>query len=201
MTKRIGLTGGIASGKSTVSAYLRTKGIPVVDADLVARQIVQPKTETLLKIVQTFGVQYLLPDGALDRKRFGEMVFQNPTALSQLNAITKPVLVSELQRRLDTILEVPLVVLDAALLLEEACYRELVEEVWVVVTAPDLQMERLMMRNGYDLEQAQARISAQMTDTERLRYADAVIDNSGTLEETYQQIEDLLTQKLGEMCV
>lgn len=190
MSKIIGLTGGIACGKSTVSNYLKTKGIPVVDADLVARQVVAPGTTGLEQIKEAFGWQYILPDGTLHRALLGKKVFADPLALEQLNQIMGPLLEAELKKQLE--IEAPLVVLDAPLLLEDENYKKLVDLVWVVTVAPELQMKRLMVRNHYSKQQAQARITAQMSEQERIQYADAVIDNNGALEETWEQVELLL---------
>lgn len=185
----IGLTGGIACGKSTVSAYLREKGIAVLDADKVARQVVEPGSPGLVQIRDTFGMQYLQPDGSLNRELLGRKVFAEPEALKKLNSITGPLILDELKKQLAVAESV--IVLDAALLLEDEAYHQLVDQVWVV-TAGDNQLERLIARNGYSFRQAKNRIASQMTDEQRLRYADAVIDNSGTLENTHRQIDELL---------
>lgn len=185
----IGLTGGIACGKSTVSAYLREKGIAVIDADKVARQVVEPGSPGLVQIRDTFGMQYLQPDGSLNRELLGRKVFAEPEALKKLNSITGPLILDELKKKLAVAESV--IVLDAALLLEDEAYHQLVDQVWVV-TAGDNQLERLIARNGYSFRQAKNRIASQMTDEQRLRFADAVIDNSGTLENTHRQIDELL---------
>ena len=185
----IGLTGGIACGKSTVSAYLREKGIAVIDADKVARQVVEPGSPGLVQIRDTFGMQYLQPDGSLNRELLGRKVFAEPEALKKLNSITGPLILDELKKQLAVAESV--IVLDAALLLEDEAYHQLVDQVWVV-TAGDNQLERLIARNGYSFRQAKNRIASQMTDEQRLRFADAVIDNSGTLENTHRQIDELL---------
>lgn len=192
MTMVIGLTGGIACGKSTVSQYLQQKGIPVVDADLVARQVVAPGTVGLQQIKDTFGWQYIMPDGSLNRTLLGKKVFADKNALAQLNAITGPLIAAELKRQLKE--AGSLVVLDAALLLEEARYRSLVDVVWVVTVEPEEQLRRLLARNHYSRRQALERIAAQMSNEQRIRYADGVIDNNGTREQTWQQVEQLLSK-------
>lgn len=196
VTKIIGLTGGIASGKSTVSQYLQKRGIPVIDADLVARQVVEPGTVGLEQIRDTFGWQYLRPDGTLNRELLGKKVFAEPEALAQLNAITRPLIVEELRRQLQTAR--PVAVLDAPLLLEEDVYRQMADVIWVVTVRPETQLQRLLARNHYSLQQAKERIAAQMTDAERIPLADAVIDNNGTVEETWRQTEQLLTDILAD---
>ncbi len=186
----IGLTGGIACGKSTVTNYIRKKGYPVVDADRIARKVVEPGSIGLAQIRETFGTIYLRPDGALNREMLGKKVFAEPEALKKLNSITGPLILEELKKELHT--SAPVIFLDAALLLEDAQYRNLVDKVWVVSLKPEIQLERLINRNGYGFRQAKNRIASQMTDSERVKQADAVIDNNGTMEETLRQVDALL---------
>ena len=188
----IGLTGGIACGKSMISAYLMQKSIPVIDGDLVARQIVEPGTKGLAQIVDTFGAEYLHADGTLNRAMLGNRVFADNTALEQLNAITKPLLLEAFKTQINELQAHPLIVLDVALLLEDKEYKELVDQVWVVTASPEQQLTRLMKRNGYTSQEAQNRINAQMSNEERIQYADAVIDNTGTMTETIAQVDQLL---------
>lgn len=190
MAKIIGLTGGIACGKSTVSSYIRKKGFPVIDADQIARKVVEPGSVGLAQIRETFGTIYIRPDGALNREMLGKKVFAEPEALKKLNSITGPLILAELKKELNTSASV--IFLDAALLLEDAQYRSLVDEVWVVSLKPETQLERLINRNGYGFRQANNRIASQMSDIERVKQADAVIDNNGTMEETLRQVDALL---------
>ena len=190
MAKIIGLTGGIACGKSTVSSYIRKKGFPVIDADQIARKVVEPGSVGLAQIRETFGTIYIRPDGALNREMLGKKVFAEPEALKKLNSITGPLILAELKKELNTSASV--IFLDAALLLEDAQYRSLVDEVWVVSLKPETQLERLINRNGYGFRQANNRIASQMSDSERVKQADAVIDNNGTMEETLRQVDALL---------
>ena len=188
----IGLTGGIACGKSMISAYLAQKGIPVIDGDLVARQIVEPETKGLAQIVDTFGAEYLHTDGTLNRAMLGSRVFADKEALQQLNAITKPLLLEAFKTQINALQAHPMVVLDVALLLEDPDYKDLVNQVWVVTVSSEQQLTRLMKRNNYTVEEAQNRINAQMSNEERIQYADAVIDNNGTMSETIAQVDRLL---------
>ena len=190
MGKIIGLTGGIACGKSTVSSYIQKKGFLVVDADRIARKVVEPGSKGLAQIRETFGTIYLRPDGALNREMLGKKVFAEPGALKKLNSITGPLILEELKKELNT--TAPVIFLDAALLLEEEQYRNLVDEVWVVSLKPETQLERLINRNGYGFRQAKNRIASQMSDGDRVKQADAVIDNNGTMEETLRQVDALL---------
>ena len=188
----IGLTGGIACGKSMISAYLAQKGIPVIDGDLVARQIVEPGTKGLAQIVDTFGEEYLHADGTLNRAMLGSRVFADKEALQQLNAITKPLLLEAFKTQINALQAHPMIVLDVALLLEDHDYKDLVDQVWVVTVSPEQQLARLMKRNSYTVEEAQNRINAQMSNEERIQYADVVIDNNGTMSETIAQVDRLL---------
>ena len=188
----IGLTGGIACGKSTISTYLQKKGIPVIDGDVVARQIVEPGTVGLARIVQAFGTEYLYTDGTLNRAMLGTRVFADKEALDTLNAITGPLLLEAFQTQINALGHHPLIVLDAALLLEDEKYRNLVDVVWVVSVSEETQLERLMKRNGYTAEEAENRIASQMSDDVRRQFAHAVIDNNGTVAETIAQVEQLL---------
>ena len=188
----IGLTGGIACGKSMISAYLAQKEIPVIDGDLVARQIVEPGTKGLAQIVDTFGAEYLHADGTLNRAMLGSRVFADKEALQQLNAITKPLLLEAFKTQINALQAHPMIVLDVALLLEDHDYKELADQVWVVTVSPVQQLARLMKRNSYTVEEAQNRINAQMSNEERIQYADVVIDNNGTMSETIAQVDRLL---------
>ncbi|MBQ2003813.1 MAG: dephospho-CoA kinase, partial [Peptococcaceae bacterium] len=185
-------TGGIACGKSMISAYLAQKGIPVIDGDLVARQIVEPGTKGLAQIVDTFGAEYLHADGTLNRAMLGSRVFADKEALQQLNAITKPLLLEAFKTQINALQAHPMIVLDVALLLEDHDYKELADQVWVVTVSPVQQLARLMKRNNYTAEEAQNRINAQMSNEERIQYADVVIDNNGTMSETIAQVDRLL---------
>ena len=188
----IGLTGGIACGKSMISAYLAQKGIPVIDGDLVARQIVEPGTKGLAQIVDTFGAEYLHADGTLNRAMLGSRVFADKEALQQLNSITKPLLLEAFKTQINELQAHSMIVLDVALLLEDHDYKELADQVWVVTVSPAQQLARLMKRNNYTAEEAQDRINAQMSNEERIQYADVVIDNNGTMSETIAQVDRLL---------
>lgn len=192
----VGLTGGIACGKSTISAYLKTQGIPVIDGDVVARQIVEVGSEGLAQIIAAFGSEYLNEDGSLNRAMLGRTVFANKDALNRLNGITKPLLLQAFQEQIAAYNNHPMVVLDMALLLEDSDYLALVDEVWLVTVSPEEQLDRLMHRNGYDIDEAKNRIASQMSDELRKPYANVVIDNSGTIRETLAQVERVLYNRL-----
>lgn len=178
-----GLTGGIASGKSTVSRFFSDAGARIIDADRIAREVVRKGTPAHAEIVAAFGTKILLPDGEIDREQLGDMVFSHPEARKRLNAIVHP-RVSE--RSAETIAAIgqqkpdAVVILDVPLLLEAGMERDLAEVI-VVYIPESVQLERLMKRDGIDEKAAMARIRSQMPIEEKRRRATIVIDNSGSL--------------------
>lgn len=188
----IGLTGGIATGKSTVSQMLVARGAALIDADVVARKIMEPGHPVLAKVVERFGETVLLADGRLNRKRLGEIVFSDATERKALEAITHPAIRLEMKAELDALeQENPerLVVADIPLLYESGL-EELYEKIMVVYVPRTLQLERLMQRDGLPREQAELRLAAQMDIEEKRRRADILIDNSHGIKETECQIDD-----------
>jgi dephospho-CoA kinase len=187
---RVGLTGGIGVGKSEVSARLAAQGAVVIDADAIAREVVEPGTEGLAEVVDAFGPEVLLPDGTLDRPRLGEIVFADPELLGKLNAIVHPRVgarMAELEREARS---GSIVVLDVPLIAESG--RTDGYDLVVVVDAPPrVQVDRLVRRRGMTREQAKARMAAQASREQRLAIADIVIDNSGSLTELDRQVGDL----------
>ncbi|MFC6180863.1 dephospho-CoA kinase [Lactiplantibacillus daowaiensis] len=189
MTKIIGLTGGIATGKSTVSAMLAEAGLPIVDADKIAWQVEGPKTPVLAQIVAQFGPEAQLPDGSLNRKWLGRQVFNDDAALKALNAITSgPIQHAILQATLDAgKTQPPAVILDIPLLLENG-WQHVCDQV-IVVSAPlAVVLPRLMARNNLTAAAAQARIDSQMPLAEKVKLADIVIDNGANIDETRQAV-------------
>ena len=189
---RVGLTGGIASGKSAVADILKNENIPVVDADEVSRAVMRPGSPLFQQIVQAFGHEVLNPEGDLDRAALGEKVFSNPKALERLNSLTHPVIWAEMQRQVSQLEQThSLVVVMVPLLLENG-RQDFVDEVWLVSLPRDVQKARLMARNQLTEAQAEARISAQMPLEEKLKLADRVIDNSGDLAHLRHGLHSLL---------
>ncbi|MCL6517647.1 dephospho-CoA kinase [Alicyclobacillus sp.] len=187
----VGLTGGIATGKSTVTQMLRDLGAFVVDADVWARRVVEPGTPGLREIVEAFGPQVLRPDGTLDRARLGAIVFHDEAARQRLNAITHPKVRAGMKAETERYrAEHPgePVVWDVPLLFEGET-RFLVDVTVLVWCDEKTQLHRLMARNGLDEAEAMARIRAQMPLEEKRRMADYVIDNGGDLEATRLQVE------------
>jgi dephospho-CoA kinase len=196
----IGLTGGIASGKSTVTSFFRERGIPVIDADILGHRTYDPGTETYQKVVETFGPEVVAPDGTIDRKVLGSKVFGKPDELKKLTDIVWPGirrLASEQLAEFEAAGN-DFVVLEAAVLLE-AGWEDLVDEIWVVVVDPEIAVQRLAARNGLDPDAARARIASQLTNEERIARGDVIIENNGTLEELnarIQQAWDSLQERL-----
>ncbi|MBP47748.1 MAG: dephospho-CoA kinase [Myxococcales bacterium] len=173
----IGLTGGIACGKSTVTSWLVKRGLVCVDADQIARQVVAPDSEGLRAVLSHFGPRVALEDGGLDRKALGAIVFTDVGARRELEAIVHPLINDEIDAQLIAA-GTRTVVLDAALLIEMKLY-ERCDHVVVVRCEPHVQIHRLMHRDGLTEAQARSRIDAQFRDSERLKWANHVIDNSG----------------------
>ncbi|HHY24561.1 MAG TPA: dephospho-CoA kinase [Clostridiaceae bacterium] len=187
----MGLTGGIASGKSSVSSILRKLGAFVIDADLVSREIIEPESEAWEEIVKYFGYGILKEDGTIDRKALGDIVFSAEEKLLLLNDITHPKII----RRIEEMIRAEggnnkTIIIDAALLIELGM-QDMVDEVWVVHVDKKTQIERLLRREEITKEQALDRIYSQISNEEKIKYADKVIDNNGTFNETIQQVIQL----------
>ena len=184
-----GLTGGIASGKSTVAGFLREAGTEVIDADQIAREVVRPGTSAHTEIIRVYGREMLQPDGQIDRKRLGDIIFNDPQQKARLNAIVHPRVFVRLTAAVDCIAERSpdaVVILDIPLLLETGWHGELAEII-VVYVPEEVQLKRLMARDGIDAAAALARIRAQMPIEEKRRRATIVIDNSGAIEASRSQ--------------
>ncbi|KOR82154.1 dephospho-CoA kinase [Paenibacillus solani] len=190
----IGLTGGIATGKSTVSSMLAMKGALLVDADVIAREVMLPGHPVLGKVTEHFGQAILLEDGTLDRKKLGELIFNNPEERVVLNGITHPAIRQEIRERTEAFeLQYPdrLVVVDIPLLLEAREQYPYLDEIVVVYVPRELQLKRLIERDDLAREAAEARLSSQMDIEQKKALADILIDNSGTLADTQQQVDKL----------
>lgn len=192
MSHVIGLTGGIGCGKSLVSHYLQSKHYTVIDADLIAREIMEPGHQGLVQVRETFGEQIIQSDGTLDRQKLGSIVFGDPAQLAKLDAITHPLIMQEVKERVLQHADEAIVFVDVPLLLESGGYTDWVDEVWVVSASPEQQLERIVVRDGLSVGQAQARIAAQWPTAKKAAMADFVIDNSHTVEQTYEQVEQHL---------
>ena len=194
----VGLTGGIATGKSLVAGELKRLGAAIIDADKIAREVVEQGKPAYGDIVKEFGSCILKADGGLDRKALANIVFHDKAALEKLNHITHPRIrerIREEARRLSAGGE-SLIVLDVALLIEMGVKYE-VEKIIVVYSEAGQQLERLMKRDNLTRAEAQKRLSCQMDIKEKLKYADYVIDNSGPVENTLEQARELFAELEG----
>jgi dephospho-CoA kinase len=187
---RVGLTGGIGSGKSEVSRRLAGYGALIIDADLVAREVVEPHTPGLAQVVGVFGTGILAPDGRLDRRRLGEIVFDDAELRAKLNAIVHP-LVGERMRELEQGADPGAIVIEAIPLITENQMAGFFDLVVVVDVPPRVQEDRLARDRGMTREQVAARVAAQASREDRLAIADIVLDNSGSLAELDREAGDL----------
>ena len=196
MTFILGLTGGIATGKSTVSRYFSDQGYPVIDADLIAREVVEPGTLGLEKIVAVFGRSVLTQQGELDRQKLGQLVFSDILKRKKLDAVLDGEIRQAIVKAIEeyTLKKTALVIVDIPLLYE-AGYESLMTKVMVVYVSEETQLKRLMERNSLTHEEAKQRMNSQLSIQIKKMRADFVIDNSGTKEETKLQVLDWLEKK------
>jgi dephospho-CoA kinase len=185
----IGITGNIACGKSLVTDHLANLGAFTLDADRVAHELMRSGTATFTRIVERFGSTVVGEDGELDRRRLGRIVFNDPAALKDLDAITHPAVVHEILRRIESS-GAEVAVIDAIKLYESGLGDEC-DETWAVICDPAVQIERLMQRNGIDETEARRRIDAQPRQRDKAERADRVIDNSGTRETTLRRVDQI----------
>ncbi|MGP4071318.1 dephospho-CoA kinase [Piscibacillus sp. B03] len=197
MSVIIGLTGSIATGKSTVSKMFKEWEIPVVDADQIARNVVEPGEPAYNKIVKHFGEKVLYDNGTLNRKKLGEIVFGDEEERKTLNGFIHPEIRKEMIRQREEYVAAgeSAVVLDIPLLFENKLF-DYVDKVLVVYVDPDTQLERLMERDETGQEEALSRIQSQISITEKKDRADAIIDNTGSVEKSKEQLKEIL-QKWG----
>lgn len=190
--KIIGLTGGIASGKSTASNILKTFGATIIDADILAHKVIEKGKPALKEIVETFGKDILRKDGILDRKKLGKIVFSDERKLKTLNAIVHPAVhkLSEELFGIEKAKGTEKIIYDSPLLIEENLM-DRVDEVWLVYVDPKTQLERLIKRNGFSREEAMDRIESQLSLEEKKRYADVLIDNNGGIERLEKQLREV----------
>lgn len=189
--KTIGLTGGIGSGKSTVSQLLSELGAFVIDADKVGHEIYLPGKEAWKQVTAAFGQDILAPDQTIDRKKLGVIVFGSEDARKKLNSIAHPLMFTDIDRRIKEKraegFTKPIVV-EAAILIE-ANWLPLADEVWLVVTNKNAVIDRVASQRGMAAKDTEARIASQLSDAERRKYATLVIDNDGTLEDLKQKVQ------------
>jgi dephospho-CoA kinase len=192
--KTIGLTGGIGSGKSTVARMLADLGAEVIDADRIGHEVYRPGTTGFRLVTGAFGDSIVAGDGSIDRRRLGSIVFADSAKLALLNGIVHPLIRDAIRERIagfraDRRLGKPVIV-EAALLIE-ASWAALVDEVWAVIADPAVVLARVTAERGLAPAEVEARIRAQITDDERRRRSDVVIDNSGTVEQLRERVATL----------
>lgn len=193
----IGLTGTIGAGKSTVARILREQGVPVIDADQVARELSEKDGPVWAAISETFGPEVMNPDGSLNRKKLGAQVFGNPDALKRLNAATHPPILDAINEKVNTLSREghsgPVVV--EAPMLFESSYDRQVDEIWVVTAPEEKLIERLIVRDGLDRREAEKRIQSQMPQAEKAKSAHQILHNDGDKKVLKAQIEALLAER------
>lgn len=192
---RIGLTGGIATGKSTVSNYLKELAYPLIDADVIARQLVEPGQEGLERLVARFGREILDESGALDRQALGQRLFGDAQLRQEVDQLLHPLIYEALEAESQRLAQAgaKLAFFDIPLLYETGYDRKM-DQVWVVYLPHDLQVERLMARNSWSQAQAEAAIASQASIEAKRQRADLVIDNQGTLAVTFAQVDQALSR-------
>ena len=195
MVRIIGITGGIASGKSIVTEFLRQQGYQVIDADQVVHELQEPGERLYQALLSTFDSSILQEDGRLNRPKLGAMIFGNPQLLEQSSQIQNQIIREELAGRRDMLAETEDIFFMDLPLLFELQYEDWFDQIWLVDVTVETQLSRLMTRNTLSQEEAEKRIAAQLSLQEKRKRADVLIDNNGSLEETRQQIRDAL-QKL-----
>ena len=194
---RIGLTGGIAAGKSLVSGMLVSLGAWILDADAISREVVEPGTEGLKAVAAEFGGGIINSDGTLNRRALAEEVFGDAEKLERLNDILHPLIKAEMLRRAELIEEThpeDMVVFDVPLLIESG-WQDVAEEVWLVSAPIEERIRRITLRDGLSEEQAMERINAQMTDEQKAKYADVIIDNGGSIQELEKKVTKLYAER------
>lgn len=192
----VGLTGGIASGKSSAAALFEELGAAVVDTDAIAHELTRPGTSAMAAIRNAFGPAYLAADGSLERAKMRQLVFSDPAAKAKLEAILHP-LIRELARARIVAAQQPYVIVVVPLLVETDAYRDLIERILVVDCREELQVARAMQRSQLKESEVRAILAAQLPRTERLGRADDVVDNNGDIEALRQQIQKLHAKYLA----
>ena len=198
--KIVGLTGGISSGKSTVSSYLKQLKIPVIDADEVARKVVEPNSQGAKEIRKAFGSDVFEEDGSLNRQKLGELVFSNTENRQKLDELLQPLIKIMILEEIEEYRQKgeKMIVLDLPLLFEKQ-YEELCGEIIVVYVPKKLQIERLMKRNQYTKQEALSRIDSQLSIEEKRKRATVLFDNQGTIQQLYHQVEQWLVETKNDI--
>jgi len=197
---RIGLTGGIASGKSTVSGMLQQLGAAVIDTDQISREVTEKGSHALTEMRQRFGSDVLNPEGELRRDVVGKIVFSHPEQKKWLELLLHPLIRKRAEEKAQEAVSAgrKIVVFDVPLLFESG-WNDAVDAIWTVYVPSEIQLERLIQRDGFSIEEAKARIASQWAIDEKVPLSDVVIDNAGTLEYTQQQIQTAWKQLMRKI--
>ncbi len=195
---KIGLTGGIGTGKSLVTSFLQEQGANVINADLLGHEAYLPGTVGFEQVVSEFGEDIVGEDGHVDRQKLGPIVFSDPSNMDRLNAIMHPLIKDMIQTQLDDVEgKGQLIAIVEAAVLIEAGWESLFDEVWVVTADEEEIISRLANRNGLSREDSQKRINSQMTSIERSAHGDVVINNTGSVEDLKENVESLWAQRVS----
>lgn len=190
---KIGITGGIGSGKSSVTDYLRSKGETVICADEVARQVVQPGEEGAKAVKLVFGEMFFDDDGILDRKKLAEYVFADSDKTKKLNELLHPIIIARINSLAS--IEAGRVFIDAALLIQSGMQTD-VDYVWLVIADKETRIERVMKRDSTDRKSVLQRMSNQLSDSQMKRYASEIIENSGDIKALHDKVDNLLQKSI-----
>lgn len=190
--KKIGITGGIASGKSTLSQYLMEKGFHVIDADQISRRLMEPGQVGYEKVTDVFGQDFVLVSGEIDRVKLAKRIFSDLNLRDQLNSILHPLIFQEIEKEIESNQKLEVIFIDMPLLFETG-YDQKLDQVWLVHVPLELQIKRLKLRNHLSDQEALCRIESQMSELDRMKKAQVIINNNGSQEALFEQVENLLT--------
>jgi len=194
----IGLIGGIGSGKSSVSAILHSLGVEIIDADKVGHEAYTPNSEGWKKVISVFGQDIVGPENEIDRKKLGSIVFSDPSEMEKLNKLMHPIIHNLVEEKIKLLSNqgVKVVVLEAAILIE-ANWQDLTDEIWLAKSNQEVVIERVQLRNNFTREEIIKRIQSQMSNDEREKHSDIVIDNNGTIEQLEEKVKTLWQSRVN----
>ena len=194
----IGLIGGIGSGKSSVSAILHSLGVEIIDADKVGHEAYTPNSEGWKKVISVFGQDIVGPENEIDRKKLGSIVFSDPSEMEKLNKLMHPIIHNLVEEKIKLLSHqgVKVVVLEAAILIE-ANWQDLTDEIWLAKSNQEVVIERVQLRNNFTREEIIKRIQSQMSNDEREKHSDIVIDNNGTIEQLEEKVKTLWQSRVN----
>ena len=194
----IGLIGGIGSGKSSVSAILHSLGVEIIDADKVGHEAYTPNSEGWKKVISVFGQDIVGPENEIDRKKLGGIVFSDPSEMEKLNKLIHPIIHNLVEEKIKllSLQGVKVVVLEAAILIE-ANWQDLTDEIWLAKSNQEVVIERVQLRNNFTREEIIKRIQSQMSNDEREKHSDIVIDNNGTIEQLEEKVKTLWQSRVN----